>query len=597
MSLDERREQQLIALIGRVEELEKRTFGVSDDKSPKLSSDLNFSQKALKWLGSVFFKQEYDLGDSGTAKTVDWRVANNQEVTLTGDCTFTFIDPDGPCHVTLIGHGDGTNRTLTWPASVIWISPEPTWEGTSGKKNVFSAYFDGEEYLAAGSYEDYAGVAGIENVVEDTTPQLGGNLDGQGYGITAIDVLDIAQSADGSAIQIDGYDDKSSDNIKLYLNAQGNAYIEATQHLILNPSTTSVIVDTTATEALLVRQNSDAGDVFIVDTTNNQVELCGTCVVGSASINVNSGGQGTVLANSDLLMAPTAGWVALRSADSDIYLDLGDAAGAEKIIVRDSGYATVATIDSDGEAYFASKVGVADSNPVYMVDIIQDGDSNGLQIQGFDDVSAEYLRGYITAAGLGVVVASNGLYMYSGNVTTSNMLLDSSQHIYMRVGDTAGADKFYFQDSGNATIATIDSDGRAGFGGGEHSSHFVQVTPLGDNQGVIVLGYDDKSAEYGVFYVNSGGNTVLSATESLNLQSADEHVVVKLGDAAGAKRFIVYDSAWQIIIDMDSNGSIKMRERASAKADTAGMGQLWVKNTTPCELWFTDDAGTDTQIV
>jgi len=43
--------------------------------------------------------------------------------------------------------------------------------------------------------------------------------------------------------------------------------------------------------------------------------------------------------------------------------------------------------------------------------------------------------------------------------------------------------------------------------------------------------------------------------------------------------------------------SVYIGEQASAKADQANFGQLWVKNTTPCELWFTDDAGTDTQIV
>jgi hypothetical protein len=38
-------------------------------------------------------------------------------------------------------------------------------------------------------------------------------------------------------------------------------------------------------------------------------------------------------------------------------------------------------------------------------------------------------------------------------------------------------------------------------------------------------------------------------------------------------------------------------ERAAAASDWAANGQLWVKNTTPCQLWFTDDTGTDTQIV
>jgi len=43
-------------------------------------------------------------------------------------------------------------------------------------------------------------------------------------------------------------------------------------------------------------------------------------------------------------------------------------------------------------------------------------------------------------------------------------------------------------------------------------------------------------------------------------------------------------------------GTISLKEQANANADTAGYGQLWVKNTTPCELWFTDDAGNDSQL-
>ena len=43
--------------------------------------------------------------------------------------------------------------------------------------------------------------------------------------------------------------------------------------------------------------------------------------------------------------------------------------------------------------------------------------------------------------------------------------------------------------------------------------------------------------------------------------------------------------------------SLYLSERAGAQGDTGGRGQLWVKNESPCELWFTDDGGTDTQIV
>ena len=37
-------------------------------------------------------------------------------------------------------------------------------------------------------------------------------------------------------------------------------------------------------------------------------------------------------------------------------------------------------------------------------------------------------------------------------------------------------------------------------------------------------------------------------------------------------------------------------EKAAAVADIAGFGQLWVKTATPCQLWFTDDGGTDVQL-
>lgn len=42
-------------------------------------------------------------------------------------------------------------------------------------------------------------------------------------------------------------------------------------------------------------------------------------------------------------------------------------------------------------------------------------------------------------------------------------------------------------------------------------------------------------------------------------------------------------------------GTCFLKEQAAANADQAAYGQIWVKNTTPCELFFTDDAGNDIQ--
>ena len=48
--------------------------------------------------------------------------------------------------------------------------------------------------------------------------------------------------------------------------------------------------------------------------------------------------------------------------------------------------------------------------------------------------------------------------------------------------------------------------------------------------------------------------------------------------------------------DQTGMGTISMTEQATANADVAGDGQVWVKTATPNQIWFTDDAGTDFQL-
>ena len=52
----------------------------------------------------------------------------------------------------------------------------------------------------------------------------------------------------------------------------------------------------------------------------------------------------------------------------------------------------------------------------------------------------------------------------------------------------------------------------------------------------------------------------------------------------------------QVLGTVFGGQSLYLDEQAAALADIAGYGQIWVKNTTPNELWFTDDAGTDIQL-
>ena len=48
--------------------------------------------------------------------------------------------------------------------------------------------------------------------------------------------------------------------------------------------------------------------------------------------------------------------------------------------------------------------------------------------------------------------------------------------------------------------------------------------------------------------------------------------------------------------ELQSNSAIKIKEIASVSGGITGFGQLWVKNTTPNQLYFTTDSGNDIQI-
>lgn len=103
--------------------------------------------------GEAYFDGEVDNGNSSTADTIDWTAGNKQKITLTGNCTFTFTDPSGPCNLILKLIQDGTgSRTVTWPATVKW--PEgtaPTLSTAASSVDIVSFYWDGTNYYGQAS--------------------------------------------------------------------------------------------------------------------------------------------------------------------------------------------------------------------------------------------------------------------------------------------------------------------------------------------------------------------------------------------------------------------------------------------------------------
>ncbi len=108
-------------------------------------------RQKLEINNAAAFSSEYDNGNSGTSKTIDWNNGNKQKITLTGNCTLTFTAPAGGVgNYQLLVIEDGTgSRTLTWPGTVKWAGGvAPTLTLTAAGVDIISLYYNGTNYYA-----------------------------------------------------------------------------------------------------------------------------------------------------------------------------------------------------------------------------------------------------------------------------------------------------------------------------------------------------------------------------------------------------------------------------------------------------------------
>jgi hypothetical protein len=88
----------------------------------------------------VFHAPEYDSGNSGTSKEINWYNGQNQKSTLTGNVTFTFANPYAGMTAKLrIVQGSGP-YTVTWP-TIKWVGKTaPVLSTTSGDEDIVVLY-------------------------------------------------------------------------------------------------------------------------------------------------------------------------------------------------------------------------------------------------------------------------------------------------------------------------------------------------------------------------------------------------------------------------------------------------------------------------
>lgn len=91
----------------------------------------------------------FSLGTTGGAVTINFNNGNKQSVTLNAATTLTFSNGVAGATYTLeIIQDTVGGQTITWPASVKWEGGiVPTISSAAGKKDLFSFFYDGTDYL------------------------------------------------------------------------------------------------------------------------------------------------------------------------------------------------------------------------------------------------------------------------------------------------------------------------------------------------------------------------------------------------------------------------------------------------------------------
>ena len=110
----------------------------------RVSKDrINMDDKTLEQPVLKDYGETAVTANSGTSYTIDLTEGNVFDITLTGDCTFTFANPPASGTAgsfTLILTQDATgSRTVTWPTAVEWLGDEtPQLTATANFADIFT---------------------------------------------------------------------------------------------------------------------------------------------------------------------------------------------------------------------------------------------------------------------------------------------------------------------------------------------------------------------------------------------------------------------------------------------------------------------------
>jgi len=171
----------------------------------------------------------------------------------------------------------------------------------------------------------------------------------------------------------------------------------------------------------------------------------------------------------------------------------------------------------------------------------------------------------------------------------------SAGHLKISAKDTlylnAGDGTIYFNTAGESTAGSFaEGTPRAllSFGTADKA---ILTSITNDDMQVSSLGTGNVELN-----PNTGVTKFLNASDADDLctmtVAGDGATEIATTDSDGTAGHLTLKPNGILKLESD-DGGVSIKETAAAGTDTAGYGQVWVKNSTPNELAFTDDAGTD----
>lgn len=114
------------------------------------SVGINMLSKDISNIKTDSYATEFDDGNSGFNKTINWNNGSKHRITLNANATLSFTDPPGPADLTLKIIQDGTgSRTITWNGNQKSPNGSISLSSASGAVDLARIYFDGSDYFMA----------------------------------------------------------------------------------------------------------------------------------------------------------------------------------------------------------------------------------------------------------------------------------------------------------------------------------------------------------------------------------------------------------------------------------------------------------------